>query len=91
MFFSRRCVGRTHANSISRRIPFYYGEEATNAIIPLLGKHYYADKSRSFLPALWESFTQCQWVEAEDETVTPEERVMWYKGGPSPPPAFKMK
>ena len=91
MFYARRFVGKIHANPISRRIPFYYGEEATNAIIPLLGKYYYSDKSRSFLPALWESFTQCQWVEAEDETVIPEERIMWYKGGPSPPPVFKMK
>ncbi|MCJ1246811.1 hypothetical protein MMC30_004020 [Trapelia coarctata] len=73
------------------RIPFYYGEEATNAILPLLGKHYHSDKNRSFLPALWESFTQCQWVEPDDESAKPENRTMWFKGGPSPPPALGMR
>lgn len=47
-----------------RRIPFYRAEEATRAIIPLLGDAYHTDKQRAFLPALWESFVECQWVEA---------------------------
>ncbi|MCJ1463068.1 hypothetical protein MMC07_001673 [Pseudocyphellaria aurata] len=72
------------------RIPFYHAEEATKAIIPLLGASYHSDKQRAFLPGLWESFTKCQWVEPDDPAAEPEERKMRYKGGPSPPPESSM-
>ncbi|MCJ1270830.1 hypothetical protein MMC22_010727 [Lobaria immixta] len=72
------------------RIPFYHAEEATKAIIPLLGASYHSDKQRAFLPGLWEAFTQCQWVEADDAAVEPAQRTMRYKGGPSPPPETSM-
>lgn len=73
-----------------RRIPFYHAEEATKAIIPLLGASYHSDKQRAFLPGLWESFTRCQWVELDDPAAKPTERAMRYKGGPSPPPETSM-
>ncbi|KAK7699012.1 hypothetical protein SLS57_012484 [Botryosphaeria dothidea] len=71
------------------RIPQYHAEEATKAVMPLLGKAYHADKQRAFLPAIWESFTRCQWVEP-DEAVDPKDRAYWYRGGPSPPPESRM-
>ncbi len=67
------------------RIPQYYAEEATRAIMPLLGDAYHADKKRSFWGCIWESFTQCQYVIPSDPAAKPENRAMYYKGGPSPP------
>ncbi|KAL9097630.1 MAG: hypothetical protein Q9165_000527 [Trypethelium subeluteriae] len=73
------------------RIPFYYGEEATKAIIPLLGDEYHADKGRAFIPGLWEAFTKCQWVEPDASRSQSGEGALWYKGGPSPPPEYSMR
>ena len=69
---------------ISRRIPQYHAEEATKAIMPLLGKDYHSDKKRAFVPGLYESFTQCQWVEPDKPDAKPADRMLWYKAGPSP-------
>lgn len=49
------------------RIPFYYAEEATDALKPVLGELYHRD-DRSFLGQLWSNFTQCKFV-AADESV----------------------
>ncbi|KAI0095439.1 fatty acid desaturase-domain-containing protein [Hypoxylon sp. NC0597] len=46
------------------RIPFYYAEEATNAIKPLLGDLYHSD-DRSFMGQLWEVSRSCQYVEKD--------------------------
>ena len=73
-----------------RRIPCYHLKEASEAIIPLMGDMYHADKDRIFLSGLWESFTQCQWVEPDFTKSDPTEGKLWYKGGPSPPPEVKM-
>ncbi|KAI1326234.1 fatty acid desaturase-domain-containing protein [Xylariaceae sp. FL0255] len=48
------------------RIPHYHAEDATEAIKPLLGKHYHTDKT-SYWGALWTAFTQCQWIEPDAE------------------------
>jgi hypothetical protein len=72
-------------------MPFYHGKEATEAIIPLLGKHYHVDKVGSLWPALWESFTQCQYVEPDNPNAPKEDQTLWYKPGRSPPPVFTMK
>ncbi|KAK7184481.1 fatty acid desaturase [Paraphaeosphaeria sporulosa] len=72
------------------RIPFYHAEEATKAIVPLLGSHYHCDRNSSFLAGIWTAFTKCQWVEPDNEDAKPRDRVMWYKGGPSPPPEISM-
>lgn len=78
--------------SISSRIPQYHAEEATNAIIPLLGSAYHSEKNRNnsnnnswFLFALYESFTECQWIEPDD-AADPKDRSYWFKAGPCPPP-----
>ncbi|KAF3058222.1 Delta(12) fatty acid desaturase [Daldinia childiae] len=44
------------------RIPFYYAEEATRAIKPLLGDLYHSDE-HSFMGSLWETSRTCQYVE----------------------------
>jgi len=47
-------------------IPFYNADEATEAIIPIMGKHYKSDTKdgpRGFIRALWRSARMCQWVE----------------------------
>lgn len=47
-------------------IPFYHADEATEAIKPIMGKHYRSDVdggSIGFLKALWKSARWCQWVE----------------------------
>ncbi|KAI1501036.1 Delta(12) fatty acid desaturase [Biscogniauxia marginata] len=46
------------------RIPFYYAEEATKAIKPLLGDLYHSDE-RSFMGQLWETTRDCQYVESD--------------------------
>ncbi|KAI9687193.1 MAG: hypothetical protein M1820_010509 [Bogoriella megaspora] len=74
---------------IGKRIPFYHAEEATKAIVPLLGEDYRSDKMRWFLPSLWESFTKCQWVEP-DAVANPQDQALWYRSGPSPPPQLAM-
>ena len=74
----------------NRRIPCYHLKEASEAIIPLMGDMYHADKDRIFLSGLWESFTKCQWVEPDFTKSDPADGKLWYKGGPSPPPEVKM-
>ncbi|POR37713.1 Delta(12) fatty acid desaturase [Tolypocladium paradoxum] len=49
------------------RIPFYYAEEATEAIKPLLGDLYRRDE-RSFMGQLWSNFTKCKFVEADESS-----------------------
>jgi omega-6 fatty acid desaturase (delta-12 desaturase) len=47
-------------------IPFYHADEATEAIKPVMGKHYRADVaggSLGFLKSMWTSARWCQWVE----------------------------
>ena len=57
--------------------------------MPLLGEMYREDKKRPFLEGLWEAFTKCQWVE-RDNSKDPKNSALWYKAGPSPPPAITM-
>jgi hypothetical protein len=78
-----------HAN-IPRRIPQYHAEEATKAIMPLLGNAYHQDKERSFWTGMWESFTQCQWIKA-DENAEKLDVAYWFQAGRCPPPERAMK
>ncbi|APA10889.1 hypothetical protein sscle_07g056590 [Sclerotinia sclerotiorum 1980 UF-70] len=71
------------------RIPFYHTEEATKAIIPLLGPDYHTAKTGKFIESLWESFTQCQYLET-DTIEDPNEQALWYRKGPAPPPEISM-
>ncbi|KAI4151424.1 MAG: hypothetical protein LQ340_003502, partial [Diploschistes diacapsis] len=72
------------------RIPCYHLEEASKAVIPLMGDMYHSVKDRSFVGGFWESFTKCQWVEPNASKSDPKDGSLWYKGGPSPPPEIKM-
>ncbi|PKS05394.1 hypothetical protein jhhlp_008770 [Lomentospora prolificans] len=47
------------------RIPFYYADEATEAIKPILGDLYHCD--HSFLDQLWPTFNECKYVVPVDE------------------------
>jgi omega-6 fatty acid desaturase (delta-12 desaturase) len=47
-------------------IPFYNADEASDAIRPVMGKHYMSDTEggpAGFIRALWRSARMCQWVE----------------------------
>jgi omega-6 fatty acid desaturase / acyl-lipid omega-6 desaturase (Delta-12 desaturase) len=47
-------------------IPFYHADEATEAIKPVMGRHYRSDTkegSVGFLKSLWVSARWCQWIE----------------------------
>lgn len=48
------------------RIPFYYAEEATAAVQPVIGSHYHREPG-SFLGQLWTTFTTCRFVEKDPE------------------------
>jgi omega-6 fatty acid desaturase (delta-12 desaturase) len=72
-------------------IPFYNADEATEAIRPIMGRHYRADTrdgARGFLRALWKASRWCMWVEPS-EGVAPEMKgVLFYRNtnglGPRP-------
>ncbi|KAF2203312.1 putative delta-12 desaturase [Delitschia confertaspora ATCC 74209] len=51
-------------------IPFYHADEATEAIKPVMGKHYRSDTRGGvlgFIKALWTQQRICQWVEPSAE------------------------
>ncbi|RFU24230.1 hypothetical protein B7463_g12106, partial [Scytalidium lignicola] len=50
-------------------IPFYNADEASDAIKPVMGKHYRSDTEGGpwgFISALWKSARWCQWVEESE-------------------------
>ncbi|KAH8602793.1 putative Delta(12) fatty acid desaturase [Bisporella sp. PMI_857] len=50
-------------------IPFYHADEATEAIKPVMGRHYRADVeggALGFLESMWKSARWCQWVEPSE-------------------------
>ena len=50
-------------------IPFYHGDEATEAIKKVMGRHYRSDTKDGaigFIKALWKSARWCQWVEESE-------------------------
>jgi bifunctional Delta-12/omega-3 fatty acid desaturase len=84
------------------KIPHYYAPTATAAIAPLLGKQYHGRSTFTYND-LMVSFSKCQWVEED----TNKDRkfglnnghlqelgsnsALWYRGGPSPVPEYKMR
>jgi len=51
------------------QIPFYHGEEATDAIRGVMGEHYREDRVGGpigFLKSIWTSARWCQWVEESE-------------------------
>lgn len=63
-------------------IPFYHADEATEAIKPVMGRHYRADVtdgSVGFIKALYKSARMCQWVEPSAEAEGPGKHVMFFR------------
>lgn len=63
-------------------IPFYNADEATEAIKPVMGKHYRADTKDGplgFLRAMWTSARWCQFVEPSANVAGEKKGVMFYR------------
>jgi omega-6 fatty acid desaturase (delta-12 desaturase) len=63
-------------------IPFYHADEATEAIKPVMGKHYRADVkggSLGFLKSMWTSARWCQWVEPSEGAVGEGKGVLFFR------------
>ncbi|KAH0559501.1 Oleate hydroxylase fah12 [Trichoglossum hirsutum] len=63
-------------------IPFYHADEATEAIKPIMGKHYRSDTEGGplgFLQSLWKSMRMCQWVEECESAQGPGKGVVFFR------------
>jgi omega-6 fatty acid desaturase (delta-12 desaturase) len=72
-------------------IPFYNADEATEAIIPIMGKHYKADTKGGpvgFIRAFWRSGRMCQWVEPSAGAKGEGQGILFFRNsnglGPKP-------
>lgn len=72
-------------------IPFYNADEASEAIKPVMGKHYKSDTKDGavgFIRALWKSARTCQWVEPSAEAKGSARGILFYRNrngiGPRP-------
>ncbi|KAJ5603912.1 hypothetical protein N7537_006868 [Penicillium hordei] len=89
-FFFHNIIDFHVIHHLFSQIPFYHAEEATRAIVPILGSRYYQDKASSFVGGLWQAFTECQWVEPGQGNSTGNGELRFQKG-PSPAPEYKMR
>ncbi len=63
-------------------IPFYNADEATEAIKPVMGKHYRADVEGGavgFLKSMWKSARMCQWIEPSEGAQDEGKGVMFFR------------
>ena len=63
-------------------IPFYHADEASEAIRPVMGKHYRADVAGGplgFIKALYKSARMCQWVEPNAGATASGKGVLFYR------------
>ncbi|KAJ2900729.1 delta-12 acyl-CoA desaturase [Zalerion maritima] len=63
-------------------IPFYNADEATEAIKPVMGKHYRADVKDGpvgFLKSMWRSARMCQWVEPSEGAAGEGKGVLFFR------------
>ncbi|KAG7283991.1 Oleate hydroxylase fah12 [Staphylotrichum longicolle] len=63
-------------------IPFYNADEATEAIKPIMGRHYRADTRdgpAGFIKAMWKSARWCQWVEPTEGAEGPAKGVLFFR------------
>jgi omega-6 fatty acid desaturase (delta-12 desaturase) len=63
-------------------IPFYNADEATEAIKPIMGRHYRADTRDgpvSFIKAMWKSALWRQWVEPTEGAEGPAKGVLFFR------------
>ena len=73
-------------------IPFYHADEASEAIKPVMGRHYRSDVkdgSLGFLKALWSAARWCQWVEPNQDAEGEDANVLFFRNrnGLGVPPA----
>lgn len=73
-------------------IPFYRADEASEAIKPVMGKHYRSDTkdgSIGFIKSLWKSARWCEWVEPLEGATGEDAGVFFYRNrnGLGVPPA----
>ena len=63
-------------------IPFYHADEASEAIKPVMGRHYRSDTrggSVGFLKSLWTSGRMCHWVEPNEGAEGEAKGVMFFR------------
>jgi len=63
-------------------IPFYNADEASEAIRPIMGKHYRSDTrggSWGFIKAMWTSTRWCQWVEPSECATGEGKGVLFFR------------
>ncbi|KAH8658028.1 oleate delta-12 desaturase [Xylariales sp. PMI_506] len=63
-------------------IPFYHADKATEAIKPIMGKHYRSDTSGGslgFITSLWKNTRRCQWVEPAEEAKGISANVLFFR------------
>ncbi|CAN8099853.1 unnamed protein product [Discula destructiva] len=63
-------------------IPFYNADEATEAIKPIMGRHYRSDTAGGpigFIKAMYKSARMCQWVEPSAEAEGPGKKVLFFR------------
>lgn len=73
-------------------IPFYHADEATEAIKPIMGRHYRANVeggSLGFVQSMWSSARWCQWVEPNEGATGEHSKVLFFRNrnGLGLPPA----
>lgn len=63
-------------------IPFYNADEASDAIKPIMGKHYRSDTKDGpwgFIRSLWKSARWCQWVEPSADAQGAGKGVLFFR------------
>lgn len=63
-------------------IPFYHADEATEAIKPVMGRHYRSNVeggSIGFLKSLWTTARWCQWVEPSEGAVGEGKGIYFFR------------
>lgn len=63
-------------------IPFYHAAEATEAIKPVMGKHYRCDSKSGFIrifEALYVLSRTCQWVEPSEGATGDSKSVLFFR------------
>ncbi|KAE9381679.1 putative Delta(12) fatty acid desaturase [Stipitochalara longipes BDJ] len=63
-------------------IPFYHADEATEAIKPVMGRHYRSDVkdgSIGFVKSMWTSARWCQWVEPSEGATGEGKGVLFFR------------
>lgn len=63
-------------------IPFYHADEASEAIKPIMGRHYRSDTKDGawgFVKSLWKSARWCNWIEPIEGAEGEEQGVLFFR------------